>query len=54
MIQWYNKSLCNWSCSFFDMSMMILNGRYLRKFFSKKRKIKSTNENIYQAETASL
>lgn len=26
MIQWYNKSLCNWSCSFPDMSILFLMG----------------------------
>lgn len=26
MIQWYNKSLCNWSCSFSDMSISFLLG----------------------------
>lgn len=41
MIQWYNKSLCNWSCSFSDMSISFLLGLLFPwHFFSQKRKIK--------------
>lgn len=40
MIQWYNKSLCNWSCSFSDMSLSFLLGLLFPCNFFQKRKIK--------------
>lgn len=48
MIQWYNKSLCNWSCSFSDMSVSFLLGLLFPYiFFSpKKRKIKVMIKNL--------
>lgn len=39
MIQWYNKSLFNWSCSFSDMSMLMMGLLFPCHFF-QKRKIK--------------
>lgn len=40
MIQWYNKSLCDWSCSFSDMSIIFVGTVISLSLFFQKRKIK--------------
>ena len=47
MIQWYNKSLFNWSCSFPDMSMLFLLGLlfpYIWFIFSSRKENKGGNQ----------
>ncbi len=51
MIQWYNKSLCNWSCSFSDMSISFLLGLLFPcHFFFPKKENKSYDQKPYDRQ----
>lgn len=52
MIQWYNKSLCNWSCSFSDMSISFLLGLLFpcHFFFLPKKENKSYDQKPYDRQ----
>lgn len=49
MIQWYNKSLFNWSCSFSDMSMLMMGLLFSCHFFPKKEN-KSYDQKPYDRQ----